>query len=528
MALAVQILQTLDTLWSSLSYTGFTPPPTAIKRTEWAHNAHLVLTGLQNEDLIVQLDTSGGKTVIALLVILALRCRTLFLVPTRLLASQHHELANNMGIGLTTQIIIGSTTAKKRAWNDTATQVIFATPQTFQADYRKGLIDLRQWTLLVIDEAHRTTGRYDFVPIVTLFTGAKIRLLGLSASPAETPQKLDALRERFGGARILPLTTRKAFTPEDHIVIPLTPALASAEEQAWKPLLRQALRALEHPPTDTLVLSRSTLDTLARSIHALPQTPQKFRLLTAWALYTKLLYAYRVFMVEGFSTFLVSARKLAEQDTTQAARKLLGHPHFCALIRFAQQHLNDHPKTQRCLRVIRQRIRTGKTSVVFFGEKSTALAFQDMLQQAGIVAETLFGGKGKSLKQQRSVIAKLRAKEILVALATSVVEEGVAIPQVDGVINYSLPQMAIAHKQRSGRTGRLHSGYVLSLVMDHVFDRASYWRIRKREKVMRSYTASLPYEPLRPRPVKSPQASRSKRNQDAWSGELFPETLQAF
>jgi len=142
---------------------------------------------------LVVLPTGLGKTLIALMLAVDRKekyplSKILFLAPTRPLAQQHYDTfnANLPDLYAELELFTGVVVAKDRKKIFQTAEIIFSTPQCIANDLRSGLYDLKEVSLLVIDEAHRCLKNYDYTKVVDYYKrqGEKIRILGLTASPA--------------------------------------------------------------------------------------------------------------------------------------------------------------------------------------------------------------------------------------------------------------------------------------------------------------------------------------------------------
>lgn len=66
------------------------------------------------------------------------------------------------------------------------------TPQTLEKDFESGLVDINRVVLLVIDEAHRATGKYAYCKLIQQMEAAGVgfRVLALSATPVSKIENL--------------------------------------------------------------------------------------------------------------------------------------------------------------------------------------------------------------------------------------------------------------------------------------------------------------------------------------------------
>ena len=150
-----------------------------------------------NENCVVVLPTGLGKTTVALHVIAEYLSREsvgiLFLAPTRVLVNQHFEfLKQNLTIDDIT-LITGEDNVEKRTelWDS---RIICATPEVVRNDLNRKIITSQQFSLVIFDEVHRTTGDYAYSSIAEYFENSNTRLLGMTATlPSEQEKATEIL-----------------------------------------------------------------------------------------------------------------------------------------------------------------------------------------------------------------------------------------------------------------------------------------------------------------------------------------------
>ncbi|MDC0155286.1 DEAD/DEAH box helicase family protein, partial [Nitrosopumilus sp.] len=150
-----------------------------------------------NENCIVVLPTGLGKTTVALHVIseyLKKKSGTiLFLAPTRVLVNQHFDfLKKNLTID-DTVLITGEDSVEKRTdlWNH---RIICATPEVARNDMNHNIVKSTQFSLVIFDEVHRTTGDYAYSSIAEHFENSSTRILGMTATlPSEQEKATEIL-----------------------------------------------------------------------------------------------------------------------------------------------------------------------------------------------------------------------------------------------------------------------------------------------------------------------------------------------
>jgi Fanconi anemia group M protein len=102
--------------------------------------------------------------------------------------------------------------SSSRALNNT---FIFATPETVLNDLRVGKASLRNFVLLVFDEAHRCVKDYAYTEIARLYTEQAVDplILGLTASPGSTPETVEEVMENLHAVAV------EARSEEDEDVV---------------------------------------------------------------------------------------------------------------------------------------------------------------------------------------------------------------------------------------------------------------------------------------------------------------------
>ena len=167
-----------------------------------------------NENCVVVLPTGLGKTTIALHVIAEYLSREsvgiLFLAPTRVLVNQHFEfLKQNLTIDDIT-LITGEDNVEKRTelWNS---RIICATPEVVRNDLNRKIITSQQFSLVIFDEVHRTTGDYAYSSIAEYFENSNTRLLGMTATLPSEQEKATEILTRL---RISSVAERTEISPD--------------------------------------------------------------------------------------------------------------------------------------------------------------------------------------------------------------------------------------------------------------------------------------------------------------------------
>src|SRR3989344_7915874 len=153
----------------------------------------------KNNNTLVILPTGIGKTLIALMLAVDRlkkfpTSKVLMLAPTRPLVEQHIDSFRKQlpELFADLQLFTGEVSAQKRREIWQTAEIIFSTPQCIANDVRSGLYDLKDVSLLVIDEAHRCLKNYDYTYVAKSYRehAKEQRILGLTASPGSDKEKV--------------------------------------------------------------------------------------------------------------------------------------------------------------------------------------------------------------------------------------------------------------------------------------------------------------------------------------------------
>ena len=101
-------------------------------------------------------------------------------------------------------------------------------------------------------------------------------------------------------------------------------------------------------------------------------------------------------------------------------------------------------------------------ALVFTQMKHTANRVAEYLQKRGIEADAIHGNKSQNARER--ALARFKAGQSRVLVATDIAARGIDIDEVSHVINYELPNVPETYVHRIGRTARAgKSGIAISL-----------------------------------------------------------------
>lgn len=435
------------------------------------------------ENCLVVLPTGLGKTTVALHVIVDFLSKrkggVLFLAPTRVLAHQHYEfLKNNLKIDDIALVTGEDLVAKrKKLWLNS---VICATPEITKNDLDRQIVSPEQFSLLIIDEAHRTIGDYAYTGISERFRNTDVRIVGMTAT---LPSEKEKATEILQTLRISSIAQRSEESPDvkpyvqqtetQWITVELPPEMKEVQS-----LLKAALDS-RYQELKRLGLNLSDNQSLSQLLRVREFVIRQNRR-AAKPLFTaiRITHALNVFESHGVTSFLRFCQRTQEKKGVGIKDLFENDLNFGKAVRLAkaaQVKGIEHSKIVK-LKEILEPI-SGKALVFTSYRDSVEIIYQKLIEM-GIAAGFLIGKAGESgLKQKKQIetVQKFRDGVYKVLIATRVGEEGLDISEVNLVVFFDNVPSSIRYIQRKGRTGRKSLGRLVVLIAKDTSDETYYW-----------------------------------------------------
>ncbi len=453
----------------------------------------ILATAAQHNTLVV-IPTGLGKTMIAIALASLQKKKVLFLAPTKPLCVQHENSfrqffdADSTDIATLTGAVQPS--ERKKLWANA--KIVFSTPQTAENDLLRRLFLPEDFSLLVIDEAHRATGDYAYVWLAKQFNKYSTKILALTASPASEKEKLDEVRTNLCIEKI---------------------EVRTEENEDVKPYIKKKeIRRIEINLSEDYLLIKSTLEASLKSrltllkelgiiesadinrarkveflrlqgMLASQNEPELFKAISVIASCIKLMHAVELLETQGARPLVDFLASLQKQKS-KAAKNLLMDWNIKKAIALADKHSSEHPKFEELRKIVEENV--GRKIIVFAQYRNGVEKIVKALEQIKGAKPIAFVGQkeGMTQKKQVEIIEKFKRNEHNILVCTSVAEEGLDIPSVPVAIFFESVPSALRSIQRRGRVGRTDVGQVYLLITKGTIDEKYYWVARHKEKRM--------------------------------------------
>ena len=474
----------------------------------------------KNNTLIV-LPTGMGKTKTAIIATIARlqlypNSQILFLTPTKPLANQiQKEFLESTTIENIT-VFTGEVTPTDREKTSKDTTVIISTPQTITNDIINSRIDLKKFSLLILDEAHRCVKDYDYTWIANQFNKISKypRIIGLTASPGSEINKIKEVCKNAFIDKIEVRTTEDEDVKEYVQEIQIEWIKVDFPEEL-KEIQKFLIDCYETKLSQIRVLNitkknefskKELLNMLGAMQARMARGEKDFRIMRGVSIVAeaiKVQHAQELLETQGVQSTLIYFQKLyLESETTKvkSVKNLVKDLNFhSAYLKLNQLKDHQHPKLIKLKELIirEKELNPELKAIVFNQYRDQAKIIREELEKIQGIRPKLFvgqqkkSGTGLSQKKQIEIINSLKTKEINVLISTNIGEEGLDIPKVDLVIFFEPVPSAIRTIQRRGRTARTEKGKVIIMMTKNTRDEIYHWVSFHKEKQMYNILSKL-------------------------------------
>jgi len=461
--------------------------------------------------MLLVLPTAAGKTAVSWMLIAEILHRNqgwvLFIAPTSALVDQHLKDLKKVIKNVEAVSITGNNIPKKREEMWKTSKIIVATPQVVRNDVLNNILSLEECSLLILDEAHHSTGKHAMVQSAEMFNSSSKNglILGATASPGSNSM---IVSEICGRLKIERIHIRKADEPM------LKNYLSSLEIQEIIVNVPEKIKTLVTP----LELWINSIVNRERRLGRYVRTgPPSFGGLKEAM--NRAQHSIKLGDVRGYASVsniatamtlnhlinhLLTQGITAAREFLETSSEMKNNPsksiqnfHKDRRIIELRRSLTDmeeiHNKVGTVRRLVRHRLRRDPDSkvIVFASFRNTVESLEKALVDLrGVKSIQMIGQsersgkKGLKPREQIEVLDKFRKGDYNVLVATSVAEEGLDIPSADLVIFYEPVASEIRTIQRRGRTGRHREGEVMVLIAEGTRDENMRKAAQKKEENM--------------------------------------------
>ncbi|KAJ3439238.1 fanconi anemia group m protein [Anaeramoeba flamelloides] len=510
--------------------------PTNEKFEMREYQLNISKTALFNNTLVV-LPTGLGKTFIAAVIMYNFyrwfpTGKIIFMAPTKPLVEQQlSAVSETVNISKEDSCVVtGKIVSKKRQilWDNK--RVFYGTPQTIYNDLRNDRCHASQIVCLVIDEAHKASGNYDYTKVVRhlLLHTDQFRVLGLTATPGERRQQIQHV---IGNLLIAKLEFRSdennSLNPDNvtqylksREIVELTISLRKSKaireiRSLFKPFLRECLLDLysknlfkvrdpERVSSGALVMANLEFSKKRRNLCGQGNSNDEYnRCKDQLLLGISLFYGYERLKQYGIIPFykyldqkFVKCSTETKISTNSSIEKFRTSANFQKLTKKLAELIKNkneiHPKLSKLKSIVADHFSNNvnkDTRVMIFSifRDSVSDITQALLNVPNVKAMPFVGQssrgsqKGYSQKHQKLILNAFKNGGYNTLVATCIGEEGLDIGEVDLIICYDVPSDPRRSIQRYGRTGRKRNGKVVVLLTEGL-ERNKYFKKKRARK----------------------------------------------
>lgn len=494
-----------------------------------------IMNDAYGSNTLVVLPTALGKTIIGVMIAAKYldefpKSKILVLAPTKPLVMQHCESFTDFFTeDIKCSMIIGGSNPLKRALEVIHSDIIFSTPQIIKNDLALGSYNLRDFSLVIFDEAHkaRKNYAYTFVAEEYMKTGKKPFILGLTASPGKDKDVINELIQVLKIEKVCFKThededVREYIFPIDTYIERVNLPLEVVEVQI---LLKKAIQQVIDYFIDQKIIPikdyvskadfiKLNTDFRAYDLYGEDYTEYSFQEvpyilksnpLNRFAYVSMAISGIYLLHMEEILTsqtpkmFTDYCEKIMERvnNGSKSAKRIVNSKYYKEYVLQQIPILKkiESPKIERVTKLVLEQFAEKKDSkiIIFTQFRDMAAIIKDKLIQLrnpDIRPERFVGqfckenDPGLSQKMQQEIIKIFKNQNINVLVATSIAEEGLDIPNVDAVIFYEPVPSEIRLIQRRGRTGRHSQGKCYIICANETIDDVYLKVAFKKEEIM--------------------------------------------
>ncbi|MFC2143005.1 DEAD/DEAH box helicase [Candidatus Aenigmatarchaeota archaeon] len=474
------------------------------------YQENIAKTAARGNTLCV-IPTGMGKTNIAALVVADrlnkdMDKKILFMAPTKPLVEQHkRSFGKFLKIGESElKVVTGSNDPDDRRELYKKSWIVFSTPQTIRNDLKVARLSLKDFSLVIFDEAHRAVGdyAYSYIAKVYMSQAEDPLILGLTASPGSHQYKINEVRDTLFVEHV------EVRSRDDDDVKPYIQKvdydLENVELTDDQKKIKKYLESIKEEKMGKLRkwgIIRKPFVTKTEMIRiqqelARKKTGMGYAAMSRLAEIIKVDHALLLLETQCLYSLNEYMQNMKEQET-KAVERLMKNEKFIIAEKLVKQLIErgeEHPKLKKLNEIVSKELEEDKYAgiIIFAQFRDTITQIMHSLRDVKNAAPVEFigqakkRGKGLTQKEQIAILNDFKAGFYNILIASQVGEEGLDIEETNSVIFYEAVPSAIRRVQRTGRTARTKPGKVFVLVAKDTRDEAYYWSGHHKERKMKN------------------------------------------
>ena len=467
-----------------------------------------------NSSMLLVMPTAAGKTAVIWMMIsekLSRGGKAIMIAPTVGLVEQHiRSLREVLNLDDEIVSVTGQIPPAKRIEKWNGARLVVATPKVVVNDASNGVVDLSDFSVLVVDEAHHCTGDHAMAQVCDKYISENLdpHVLGVTASPGHRPETVREICSRTGALRIHIRNSGEGMLSgylselevrEITVTVPEEMIRLSEPFKIWQQGIVDRERRLGRYVMPGMINFSGLSNAMDRAKSAIGRGEASgYQSVSQIAVAMRLHHLINCLMSQGVSASREYLDRLEDEES--GSKKTVRD--FLRDIRIRELRTNlaemdeIHSKIGAVRRMVRERIKRDSMSriIVFANYRDTIASLEASLEGLKGITPIRFVGqssrgsrKGLSGREQVRRLDEFRNGNANVLLATSIGEEGLDIPSADLVIFYEPVSSEIRTIQRRGRTGRKRLGEVIVLIAEGTRDEgAKAAALRREENMLRA------------------------------------------
>lgn len=467
-----------------------------------------------NSSMLLVMPTAAGKTAVIWMMIsekLSGGGKAIMIAPTVGLVEQHIRSLRevlNLDDGIVS--VTGQIPPAKRVEKWNGARLVVATPKVVVNDASNGVVDLSDFSVLVVDEAHHCTGDHAMARVCDKYISENLdpHILGVTASPGHRPETVREICSRTGALRIhirnsgeemLSGYLSELEVREITVIVPEEMIRLSEPFKIWQQGIVDRERRLGRYVMPGMINFSGLSNAMDRAKSAIGRGEASgYQSVSQIAVAMRLHHLINCLMSQGVSASREYLDRLEDEESgsKKTVRDFLRDIRIRELRTKLAEMDEIHSKIGAVRRMVRERIKRDSKSriIVFANYRDTIASLETSLEGLKGITPIRFVGqssrgsrKGLSGREQVRRLDEFRNGNANVLLATSIGEEGLDIPSADLVIFYEPVSSEIRTIQRRGRTGRKRLGEVIVLIAEGTRDEgAKAAALRREENMLRA------------------------------------------